>query len=114
MRNSQLQLLDLLVMPKHGLLTASLADLVGTDPFSFDGPGTDTLVLGVVSSKVAMLNQSPSGVAAVKVNNFVLLYHQPAIYIAYNLGEHTWHMIVGIKCPVRDRLSLRDLSLLKC
>lgn len=61
-----------MVPPQRGLLTARLANLVGADPFSFNGPCAETLVFWVISSEVAMLDQASPGVTAMKVDDFVL------------------------------------------
>ena len=55
------------------MLDATLAILVGANPFSLDGPHAETLMVGVVAREMAMLDQSPTGVSAVEVDDFVLL-----------------------------------------
>lgn len=56
----------------NSFLAARLANLVGADPFSLDRPGPGTLMVDVVPSKVAVLDQSTAGVAAVEVDDLVL------------------------------------------
>jgi hypothetical protein len=62
----------LLSTAKIGLLSAFSTDLVGADPFALDGPGSKALVVGVVAGEVAVLDETPAGVAALKVNDFEL------------------------------------------
>lgn len=50
----------------------SLADLVGADPLSLDGPYTTALVVWVVPSKVAVLDQATAGVIAQEVDDLEL------------------------------------------
>ena len=69
---SKPQLLSLLLPANHGLLAAVLADLVGADPFSFDGPRPETHVTWIIASKVAMFDQATPSVAAMKVDHLEL------------------------------------------
>ena len=64
----------LLRPPNHGLLLpAGLTDLVGADPLALHGPRAEALVVGVVAGEVAVLDQAASGVAALEVDDFVLI-----------------------------------------
>jgi hypothetical protein len=56
--SSQLYLARLLGLAGHALLPTGLADLIGTDPFALDRPGAEALVVGVITSKVAVFNQT--------------------------------------------------------
>lgn len=72
-RHSKPQLLSLLLLTKeHCSLATRLADLVGTNPLSFDRPNAVALVIWVIASEVAMLYQTTAGVSALKVNNLEL------------------------------------------
>jgi len=42
--------------PYRFLLAAGLAELVGTDPLSFDGPGAKALVIGIIAGEMAMFD----------------------------------------------------------
>jgi len=64
--------LSLLSSAQHRRLVTGLAALVGTDPFALDGPGAEALVVWVVSSKVAVLDQATPCVTAVEVDDLVL------------------------------------------
>lgn len=55
-----------------GLLAAFPADLVGADPFALDRPGAEALVIGIVASKVTVLDESSARVSALEVNDFEL------------------------------------------
>ena len=69
---SESHLTRLLGFPGHTLLSASLADLVGTNPLALDRPGAEALVVGVVASEVAVFYQTAAGVPAREVNDFIL------------------------------------------
>ena len=49
-----------------------LTDLVGADPLSFDRPYTTALVVWVVASEVAVLDQATTGMIAEEVNDLEL------------------------------------------
>lgn len=66
--------LSLLSAAHHSLLTARLANLVGADPFTLDRPGAKALVVGIVASEVAVLDQTSAGVSAVEVDDFELWF----------------------------------------
>jgi len=53
--------------------------LVGTDPFSLDGPCAEALVVQIVAREVAMLDQAASGMAAVEVDDFVLAHFEDVV-----------------------------------
>lgn len=55
------------------LLAARLADLVGADPLAFDAPGAKALVVRVVTSKVAVLDQAATRVLAFEVDDLELI-----------------------------------------
>lgn len=56
------------------MLAALLTDLVGADPLSLDLPGAEAGVVGVITSEVAVLDQTTAGVAAVEVDDFELAH----------------------------------------
>lgn len=58
------QLLLLRGPANNSLLAASVADLVGADPFPLDRPGAEALVVGVVAGEVAVLDEAAAGVSA--------------------------------------------------
>lgn len=68
--------LSLLSAAHNRLLPARLANLVGADPLTLDGPGPEALVVGVVPSEVAVLDQTSAGMSAVKVDDFELAWSQ--------------------------------------
>ncbi len=47
--------------------------MVGADPLALHGPRAEALVVGVVAGEVAVLDQAASGVAALEVDDFVLI-----------------------------------------
>ena len=53
-------------------MSTRLTDLVGADPFTFDGPRAETLVIRVITGEVAMLDQASAGVPAMKMDDFEL------------------------------------------
>ena len=70
--SSESHLTRLFSLASHTLLPTSLADLIGTDPLALDGPSAETLVVGVVASKVAVFYQTATRVPAREVNDFIL------------------------------------------
>lgn len=72
MSSSKSHLTRLLRLAGHALLTTSLADLIGTDPLPLNRPGAEALVVGVVASKVAVLNQTTTRVPAREVYDLKL------------------------------------------
>ena len=81
---------------KSDLLAASLAHLIGTDPFSFDGPCTETFVFGVIPSEMTVFDQTSSRVTTVKVNHFVLCCCELA-FVAIHFLNRTWHILANKK-----------------
>jgi len=74
--NLQPDLIRLLLLSTpadKALLTTSVADLVGADPFAFDGPGAEALVVRIVAGEVAVLDQTAAGVSAGEVDDFELV-----------------------------------------
>ena len=67
----QLGLLGLLLTAKHGLATR-LADLVGADPFTLNGPSTEALMVGIVASEVTVFDEATASVATAEVDDLEL------------------------------------------
>ena len=65
--------LCLLCVPHHRLLLAALlTDLIGAVPFTLDGPRSEALMIGIVASSMAVLDEATTSMAAVKVDDFEL------------------------------------------
>ena len=58
----------MLCVPHHRLLLAALlTDLIGAVPFTLDGPRSEALMIGIVASSMAVLDEATTSMAAVKV-----------------------------------------------
>ena len=55
------------------LLPTRLADLIRADPFTFDGPRTEALMVGIIACKVTVLDQAPASMPALEMDDFVLV-----------------------------------------
>lgn len=60
--------------PLSGVVRTATAVLCRIRPLPLDGPGTEALMVGVVASKMAVLDQTASGVTAAVVDVFVLAH----------------------------------------
>lgn len=69
---SSSQLTNMLCSPHNHRLAASLAYLVRADPFPLDRPCAKTLVVRVIPGEVAMLDESPTRVTTVEVDDLEL------------------------------------------
>ena len=69
-----------------------MTKLVGTDPFSLDRPSAKALMVWIVAGEVAVLDQPPPSMAAVKVDDFVLRRSKYRALSDHNV-ELTWHMV---------------------
>lgn len=78
--------LSLLGAAHHCLLPARLADLVGADPLTLDRPGAKALVVGVVASEVAVLDQTSTSVSAMEVDDFELSSNQQRLPSLRSIG----------------------------
>lgn len=56
----------------HVLLVACLADLVGAYPFALDRPGSKALMVRVVTSEMAVLNETTASMPATKMDHLEL------------------------------------------
>ena len=54
------------------MMPAGLTDLVGADPFALDGPCAEAFVMWIIAGKVAVFNQTASGVPAMEMDDFEL------------------------------------------
>lgn len=69
---SSSQLTNMLCSPHNHRLAASLAYLVRADPFPLDRPCAKTLVVRVIPGEVAMLDESPTRVTTLEVDDLEL------------------------------------------
>lgn len=70
--SSELHLTRLICLTGHTLLPTSLADLIGTDPLTLDGPSAEALMVRIIASKVAVFYQTATRMPAREVNDFIL------------------------------------------
>ena len=102
-------LLILLTAKLRLLHETSLTNLVGADPLSFDRPHTTALVVWVIASKVAVLDQATSGMIAKEVDDFELRKSLMSIHVAckswISYLTHAWILLFTIAVRQLSRCS---------
>ena len=76
---SEPHLLRSLTSACYSFLPASLADLVRTDPFPFDGPRAKASVVRIIASEMTVLDEPSTSMTTMEVNDFKLVHRQPVL-----------------------------------